>query len=224
MYNKDDHYNQNNYNEILYSGIIGKIFKHQHKLLTPNKLLKEKKILEIGPGFEPHIKFRKINFEEYHCLETNFTKEIQEYYRNNFKEVIFRNYDGKKVDYSDETFNRVIISHTLEHIYYPEAFINELLRVLKPNGVISIALPCDNGLLWRLGRFYNKFFNNKKKGIPDIDYDYLVANEHINSIFQLQAIIKKKFKVRNEKYLPFKIKIIDFNLIYICEIYKESIK
>lgn len=103
-------------------------------------------------------------------------------------------------------------------------FINELLRVLKPNGFISIALPCDNGLLWRLGRFYNKLFNNKKKGIPDIDYDYLVANEHVNTIFQLQAIIKKKFKFRNEKYLPFKIKIIDFNLIYICEIYKESIK
>ena len=55
----------------------------------------------------------------------------------------------------------MIISHTLEHIHCPEAFINELLRVLKPNGVISIALPCDNGLLWRLGRFYNKFFNDR---------------------------------------------------------------
>ena len=127
---------------------------------------------------------------------------------------------GKKIDYSDEVFDRIIISHTLEHIYYPETFMNELLRVLKPNGVISIALPCDNGLLWRFGRFYNKLVNNKKKGIQNIDYDYLVANEHVNSIFQLQSILKKKFKVRNEKYLPFKIKIIDFNLIYICEVYK----
>ncbi len=219
MYNKHEHYNQKNYNEILYSGVVGKIFRHQHQLLTPNKLLKEK-ILEIGPGFEPHIKFKKIDFEEYHCLETNFTKEIQEYYKKNFKEVIFKNYDGKKIDYSNETFDRVIISHALEHIYYPEAFMNELLRVLKPKGVISIALPCDNGLLWRFGRFCNKLVNNKKKGIRDVDYDYLVANEHINSIFQLQAIIKKKFKVKNEKYLPFKIKIVDLNLIYICEVYK----
>ena len=221
MYNANQHYDKNNYNELLYKGITGYIFRYQHKILTPNYLIDKKKVLEVGPGFEPHIKFRKLNFDEYHCLEINDTNDIKNFYRENFKNIIFNIYDGLKIDYPDESFDRVIISHTLEHIPNPENHMNELLRVLKPNGVISIALPCDNGLLWRLGRFYNKMTHNRKNNISDLDYDYFVANEHINTIYQLKAILKKKFIIKYEIFLPFRIKIIDLNLIYVCQIYKE---
>ena len=221
MYNANQHYDKNNYNELLYKGITGYIFRYQHKILTPNYLIDKKKVLEVGPGFEPHIKFRKLNFDEYHCLEINDTNDIKNFYRENFKNIIFNIYDGLKIDYPDESFDRVIISHTLEHIPNPENHMNELLRVLKPNGVISIALPCDNGLLWRLGRFYNKMTHNRKNNISDLDYDYFVANEHINTIYQIKAILKKKFIIKDEIFLPFRIKIIDLNLIYVCQIYKE---
>ena len=221
MYTDKNHYDQVNYNEILYSGIVGLIFKHQHTKLSPDYLLNKKKVLEIGPGFEPHIKFKKLNFEEYHCLEINQNHDIKKYYSENFKKIIFNSYDGKKIDYPNETFDRVIISHTLEHVLNPEIFIDQILRVLKPKGVISIAIPCDNGLLWRFGRFYNKMTHNRKKKISDVDYDYFVANEHVNTIFQLKAILKKKFSIKHEIFLPFRIKIIDFNLIYICQVYKE---
>ena len=221
MYNANQHYDKNNYNELLYKGITGYIFRYQHKILTPNYLIDKKKVLEVGPGFEPHIKFKKLNFDEYHCLEINNTNDIKNFYRENFKNIIFNIYDGLKIDYPDESFDRVIISHTLEHIPNPENHMNELLRVLKPNGVISIALPCDNGLLWRLGRFYNKMTHNRKNNISDLDYDYFVANEHINTIYQIKAILKKKFIIKDEIFLPFRIKIIDLNLIYVCQIYKE---
>ena len=221
MYTNKNHYDKDNYNEILYSGIVGHIFKHQHTILSPNYLLDKKKVLEIGPGFEPHIKFKKLNFEEYHCLEINQSQEIKKYYSENFKKIKFNSYDGKIIDYPSETFDRVIISHTLEHVRNPEIFIDQILRVLKPKGVISIALPFDNGLLWRFGRFYNKMTHNRKKKILDIDYDYFVANEHVNTIFQLKAILKKKFQLKHEIFLPFRIKIIDFNLIYVCQVYKE---
>ena len=41
----------------------------------------------------------------------------------------------------------------------PEEFIFEAMSKLKKGGVLSIALPTDPGLLWRLGRLYSKFFN-----------------------------------------------------------------
>jgi hypothetical protein len=44
----------------------------------------------------------------------------------------------------------------------------------------------------------------------------------INTIFQILSVLRKKFTIIGEYYLPFKIKIIDFNLIHICHIKKNS--
>jgi phosphatidylethanolamine/phosphatidyl-N-methylethanolamine N-methyltransferase len=215
------HYDKDNYREYLYSGLIGFIFRYQHKKLSPNFLMNEKKVLEIGPGYEPHIKFKNLNFEEYHCIELSKTNELKEYFQNNFSNIIFSNYDGKKIEYPDNTFDRIIISHTLEHIHHPESFIEEMLRVLKTGGFISIALPCDNGFLWRFGRFLLKKTYHKLRKFSEIDFNYFIAKEHVNTIFQLLSIFKKKFYITNELYLPFRLKIPDFNLIYICHIKKN---
>ena len=88
---------------------------------------------------------------------------------------------------------------------------------LKKNGILSISLPSDPGLLWRIGRFVLKLFTVKNKlNITNLEYDYMIASEHINSIFNLISIIKYKYKynIISEQYLPFKIKILDFNLFY----------
>ena len=189
MKNKD-HFKQKNYEKYLYNGFLGFLFKYQHKKLSPSYLRNKEKILEIGPGFEPHIKFVKLKFNEYYCLEINTSEELREYYKNNFSDIIFDNYDGKKLNFPDNTFDRIIISHTLEHIPDFENFINEMLRVLKKGSFISIASPCDNGFLWRLGRFFLKKTYHRAKGIKEIDYDYIMAKEHINTIFQILSVLR----------------------------------
>ena len=98
-----------------------------------------------------------------------------------------------------------------------------MFKKLKKNGLMSIALPCDPGFLWRLGRFFLKIFKVKQQlKISKIEYDYMIATEHINSIFNLLSIIRFKYKKKiiSEKYLPFKIKILDFNLFYNVNIKK----
>ena len=94
---------------------------------------------------------------------------------------------------------------------------------LKKNGILSIALPIDPGLLWRLGRFFLKLYSVKKKyNISNLEYDYMIASEHINSIFNLISIIKYNYKnnIVSEKYSPFNVKILDVNLFYIVTLKK----
>ncbi len=220
MENKN-HFKQKNYEEYLYNGFLGFLFKYQHKKLSPSYLRNKEKILEIGPGFEPHIKFVKLKFSQYYCLEINTSEELREYYKNNFSDIIFDNYDGKKLNFPDNTFDRIIISHTLEHIPDFENFINEMLRVLKKGSFISIASPCDNGFFWRLGRFFLKKTYHRAKGIKEIDYDYIMAKEHINTIFQILSVLRKNYYIKKEIFLPFRLKIVDLNLIHICHILKE---
>ena len=101
MKNKDtgSHYEEEKYREYMYTGLIGYLFRYQHKILTPNYLLDKQKVLEIGPSFEPHIKFKKLNYVEYHCLDINDSSELIKYYEENFSDVFFKCYSGKKLDY-----------------------------------------------------------------------------------------------------------------------------
>lgn len=213
-------YLQKNYNNYLYNGFIGILFRWQHKLLSPKIYRNCEKVLEIGPGFEPHIKFMKLNFKEYFCLEINKNIDHKLYYKEYFPKIIFNTYNGKDLNFSDNFFDRIVISHTLEHIVDFEKFLNEMMRVLKPGCVISIASPCDNGLMWRIGQFILKKTYHKYKKLSEIDYNYIMANEHVNTIFQIRSVLKKKFNIQKELYLPFRIKVIDMNLIHICHIIK----
>ena len=218
---RNNHYQQKNYNNYLYSGFIGMLFRWQHKLLTPKIYENCEKVLEIGPGFEPHIKFAKLNYKKYYCLEIDKNIEHKDYYKKNFPDIIFNTYDGRNLNFEDNFFDRIIISHTLEHILDFENFLNEMLRVVKSGCVISIASPCDNGFLWRFGRYILKKTYHKIKKTSEIDYNYLMAREHVNTIFQIISVLKKKFNIHKELYLPFRIKIIDINLIHICHILKR---
>ena len=138
------------------------------------------------------------------------------------KNIKYFYYDDNKIQFKKNYFDRIIISHTLEHIPFPEKFLKSVLKTLKKGGVVSISLPTDPGFLWRLGSFYNKIFNIKKNlNLDNLEYDYMNAIEHINSIYNLVSIIRYNFKNKvKENFLPFKIKILDLNLFYNVHIIK----
>jgi hypothetical protein len=116
------------------------------------------------------------------------------------------------------------MSHILEHVSDPEFFLFKILSKLKKGGYLSISLPTDPGFLWRLGRFYQKIFNVKNKlNLNNEDYDYMIATEHVNSIFNLISILKYHYKknIICEEFLPFKfLKSPDCNLFYNLTIVK----
>ena len=209
-------------------GTIGTMMNMCHKKLEDNSHLKNLnnncKVLEIGAGSEPHLKYVEHSYKQYFFLETSkfAINLLKKKFKNN-KKIKFKVYDGKKIPYKSNYFDRIVISHVLEHIPDPEIFLREMMMKLKKNGILSIALPIDPGFLWRLGRFFLKLHSVKKKyNISNLEYDYMIASEHINSIFNLFSIIKYNYKdnIASEKYSPFVVKILDFNLFYIVTLKK----
>ena len=210
------------YNSHAYSGLMGFFMNHCHKHLEKFDFPKNiSKVLEIGAGDAPHYKFIKHDYEEYHILDTSDV--ILENYKDNSK-VVAKKYDGQKLPYENNIFDRIIISHCLEHIYYPEKFLSNVMDKLKVGGVLSISLPTDPGVLFRIGRLYLKLFSIKNKyKITSTEFDYMNATEHVNSIFGLSSIIKYNYAdCLSEYYLPFKIKFFDLNLFYNVHIVKNK--
>ena len=59
--------------------------------------------------------------------------------------------DGQKTPFTDNEFDRVVLVDFLEHIVTDSEFIDELLRILKPDGELIINVPhTKNSLLRRL--------------------------------------------------------------------------
>ena len=221
MFKKEKFNNLNiKYRSHAYTGLMGFFMNYCHRQLENIKFPKKiPMVLEIGAGDSPHIKYLKHDYDEYHIIETSdYALEKDE--KN--KKIIKSKYDGEKIPYPNETFDRIIISHCLEHIPFPEKFLFEMMDKLKNGGILSISLPTDPGLLFRVGRLYLKLFSIKKKyQITKEEFDYMNATEHVNSIFALKSLIKFHFKGKiKESYLPFKVKIIDLNLFYNVHIIK----
>jgi ubiquinone/menaquinone biosynthesis C-methylase UbiE len=64
---------------------------------------------------------------------------------------------GERLPFPDGAFDRVLCTETLEHVPDDSAVLRELLRVLKPEGILVISVPDEYSerLLWRFSdRYY----------------------------------------------------------------------
>ena len=81
------------------------------------------KVLDIGCGSKPYQKLFT-NTKEYMGMEFNSPEN-----RKRSSADIF--YDSKHFPFENETFNSVIFTQVLEHIFNPDEFLSEVKRVLK---------------------------------------------------------------------------------------------
>jgi ubiquinone/menaquinone biosynthesis C-methylase UbiE len=129
--------------------------------------------------------------------------------------IISKQQDAAHLSFEDAAFDRVIAAHVLEHLYRPHEVLREWCRVLRPGGVMSLVLPCDPGLAWRVGRYIG---SRKKFVKAGIDYDYWMAREHVNPIHNLVSFIRYYFSNICEEWLPMRIPSVDLNLFYIAHV------
>ena len=207
------------YNLECYSGATSYLFNLSHKLME-KKLSKNHydKVLEIGAGIHPHIKYIKHNFNSYYCCENS--KYTISYLNKNFPKIETIYSENIEIP-NNMKFDRIIMSHSLEHIYKPESVLQKIYELLNDDGVISIAIPTDPAIAYRFLRYFKKkIFSGYK--ISEKEYDYINAIEHINSFNNNHAIIKYLFKDYKQYYFPFNFLSSDFNIFSFYQIFKNK--
>jgi len=172
------------------------------------------RVLEVGAGTGEHLAFVRHTFEEYILTDLDpKTLEVAERkvaVRHDDR-VRFETQTGDCLSYPDNSFDRLVAVHVLEHIYKPHLAIKEWYRVLKHGGVLSILIPTDPGLAWRLGRHLGPRKNASTQGLA---YDYIMAREHVNSCNNLIAFLRHYFPDAKEAWWPSPIPSIDLNLFF----------
>ena len=211
-----DVYDDANYSSPLQSAVM----RASHRL-TERRFLKTSsfaKVLEIGAGTGEHLTFVRHGFDQY--VLTDLDTRALEVAKNKLVDhhgdkLLFEKQSGAGLNYADNSFDRLIATHVLEHIAQPHLVLKEWRRVVKIGGVLSILIPTDPGLAWRLGRHLGPRKNALAQGIA---YDYVMAREHVNACNNLIALIRHYFPNRTEGWWPFPIPSIDLNLFFVCHV------
>ncbi|KQV12770.1 SAM-dependent methyltransferase [Pseudomonas sp. Root329] len=205
-----DVYDDSNYGSPLQSFVM----RASHKLTESpfGESVKFNRVLEIGAGTGEHLAFVQHDFDEYVLTDMDAkTLEVAsgKTSARHKGRLTFSVQQGSRIDAEDNSYDRLIATHVLEHIYYPHLALKEWRRVLKPGGTLSILIPTDPGIAWRLGRTLGP---RKSAIAQNIAYDYVMAREHVNPCNNLVALMRHYFPYARESWWPCKLASMDLNL------------
>lgn len=177
--------------------------------------------LELGAGVGGHLQFEPLDRQDYHCIELR--ESMAEEIRRRFPLVTTVTADcQQKIPYENAYFDRIVVIHVLEHLPDLPAAIAEAHRVLKPNGILSVVLPCDPGLAYEFARKISaeRIFKARYK----LPYRWFARREHINSPAEIMTVIGKYFEIFDTTYFPLVVPIVNLNLCIGLTARKKSLE
>jgi SAM-dependent methyltransferase len=91
------------------------------------------KLLDVGCGSKPYKNYFT-NIESYTGLEIDSE-------RSRKRNIADFYYDGNCFPFKDKTFDVLLCNQVIEHVFNPDFFLQEINRVLKPNGKLLLTVP-----------------------------------------------------------------------------------
>jgi len=192
-----------------YRGITGFIQDLGHKWIaarTPSG-----KVLEIGFGVGRHARFFRHDPQD-HFVSEYAAQHVQGEAWVNARGRAVR-CDAARIPFASGSFTCVISIYNLEHIAQLQLVLAEVHRVLASGGRFLIALPCEGGLLWNLGRELTT--RRTFQRAYGIDYDKVIAYEHVWDLRGVLSELESSglFEIIERKYFPFGIASVNASLI-----------
>ena len=208
------------YQEIFYSGgVAGRATQKIHRLLENSlKGSSFSQTLEIGGGEGLHVEHVTHHYDRYLLTDIELrplTSAAQVALANG--KLVHRQENAESLQFEDSVFDRVIFMCVLHHLRDPERALAEARRVTRRGGVVSIYLPCDPGLLYRLVR---RVAVGRRAASLGLDYQLVNAREHRNHFFGLWKMVKFVFKSDDihVKRFPFAVFGGNLNIAYLIHI------
>jgi SAM-dependent methyltransferase len=117
-----------------------------------------------------------------------------------------------RLPFADGSIDVVVSFYSLEHIWPLQPTLDEIARVLAPDGFLVGAIPTEGGLAWGLGRLLTS--RRWLRRHTTIDPDQLICWEHPNFADQIVDQLDATFARRRVRRWPLAwIPSIDANLL-----------
>lgn len=165
--------------------------------------------LNIGPGIDQKLTAEEIGGQEYHVLELReeFCKRLTE--RLPAERVHLGSIEERQ-PFPDGSFDRVIAVHVLEHLPNLPAALDEISRLLTPDGVLDVVLPCEGGLVYSLARRVSskRLFEKEFK----MKYEPIIRSEHVSELWEVKEELAERFRAEKTRHYPFPVPLDTINI------------
>jgi SAM-dependent methyltransferase len=189
------------YNEIQYADSTNLVSNFYHKYMERGlDKTSFPRVLEIGAGSGEHFGFVRHEYASYimsdliHPVLLPRVQEMVENLKvNSKKEILLEMQNIENLSYENCSFDRIIVSCLLHHLSNPVAGLAEVRRVIKDEGLVTIYLPSDPGILYRAAQnlvsnqTFLKFFSKQ-------EIKFLRACQHRNHVASLIDMIESLFE------------------------------
>lgn len=185
-----NYYDKDHYESFDYKNLILNHFARISKLDEPsikkearslNNLTAGAKFLDVGCRLGLGLAYAhrlgcKLYATEFDTGALNF---VQEHFPvNMFQGDIW---DAK---YPDEYFDFIHISHVIEHVLDPNAYIAEMKRILKPGGYLAIGTPNMSSNLYRFHRWSNLLRLKVPDVIDGLEHTFIFPKKFLRDIIE----------------------------------------
>jgi ubiquinone/menaquinone biosynthesis C-methylase UbiE len=172
------------------------------------------RVLELGAGRGDHLKFVDHGFNEYVLTDIReiSPNQLQSVAEGKAGKVAFAIEDMEKLTFSDESFDRVVVTCVLPHLKNPEQALQEIRRVLKRGaGIADIYLGHDPGLFFDLAKWAGPLRAAKKSGHHAVR-TLIDAREHMISAKSIARLIQHVFRADSVERFSWPIKNLPYHL------------
>lgn len=104
------------------------------------------RILEIGCGRGAYVRAIKYYRPDLEVLGCDINRESIKFAQAVSKKVVVKFGNAYALPFADLAFDAVLMIDVLEHLKTPSQALSEVYRVLKPNGVFHLTVPCEGSL------------------------------------------------------------------------------
>jgi phosphatidylethanolamine/phosphatidyl-N-methylethanolamine N-methyltransferase len=196
----------------------GAFHRISHQQLEQGVLGGFPRVLEVGADKGQHYPFVKHSFDSYTMSD--------------ILQPAFLLTQGDKIDYvvadvqnlpfENATFDRSISTCLLHHVQSVDRALREMDRVTKPGGLISILVPSDPGVLYRLGWYL--FSRPKIRNYINGDPLEHHLNHHRLRVDYINMRIRKTFAGSKitESYWPLPFRSWNLNLFTVFQVRKSA--
>lgn len=205
------------YSEIQSKGVCSRYIALSHRALERRigTIPATGRVLELGANIGEHIPYVEHDYGLYLLTDIRNTG-----LQHSDQRVHFAVADAMRLPFSDESFDRVLMGCLLHHLADVDSALREVRRVAAPGGLISLTLPTDPGILYRLGKFFGPHIAARRAGVTNPRLAHY--QQHVGHYPGILARIENVFAndVVQRQHWPFKVSLWNANLFSIFQIRK----